>query len=275
GVIYGRRRGSDRLEPLARQAVADAGPVRVGEGLPGQAALDGRLHVIREIPPDTPFAVRLGYDQAPPRAVAAVPLRFRREVLGVAVLGSLRGFDAEALTFLEAAGGQLGIALQNAAGHEEIERLLGDLRESNQQLQAQSEELQAQNEEIQAENEEIQSQNEEMQAQQEELEQHARKREIYSADLRRHAAMLAEADVRKNEFLGLLAHELRNPLAPMTLSLLILQQSEPGSERARRAQAVIERQVRHLSRLIDDLLDTTRISHGKIQIAREPLEFVE
>ncbi|HEY8535511.1 MAG TPA: ATP-binding protein [Vicinamibacterales bacterium] len=268
GVIYGRRRDSDLLEPLARHAVGHADLVRVGDGLPGQAAADGRLHVIREIPPDAPFAVRLGYDQAPPRAVAAVPLAFRNEVQGVAILGSLRDFDAEAIAFLEAAGRQVGIALHNAGGHEEVERLLEELRESNQQLQAQNEEIQAQNEEIQA-------QNEEMQVQQEELQQRARELETYSADLRRHAAKLAEADARKNEFLGLLAHELRNPLAPMTVSLLILQQSEPGSERARRAQAVIERQVRHLSRLIDDLLDTTRISHGKIQIAREPLEFVE
>ena len=275
GVLYGARRGAGQLEPLARHAIAQAPPVAAGDGLPGQAARDGRLHVVRDIPADSPFAVRIGYDQAPPRAVAAVPLRVRDEVHGVAVIGSLRELDADALAFLEAAGGQLGIALQNAAAHEEIERLLADLRESNQQLQAQSEELQAQNEEIQAQNEEIQAQNEELQAQQDELQRRTRDLETYSGELRRHAAMLAEADERKNEFLGLLAHELRNPLAPMTVSLLILEQSPPGSERALRAQAVIERQVRHLSRLIDDLLDVTRISHGKIQIAREPLELVE
>ena len=83
---------------------------------------------------------------------------------------------------------------------------------------------------------------------------------------------LREADRRKDEFLGVLSHELRNPLAPIRNSLFILDRAAPGGEQARRAQAVIDRQVGHLTRLVDDLLDVTRIARNKIQLQRESLD---
>jgi PAS domain S-box-containing protein len=86
---------------------------------------------------------------------------------------------------------------------------------------------------------------------------------------------LEEADRRKNEFLAMLSHELRNPLAPIRNSLFILDRAEPGGEQAQRAQAVIDRQVAHMTRLVDDLLDVTRISRGKVQLVRETLDLAE
>jgi PAS domain S-box-containing protein len=79
-------------------------------------------------------------------------------------------------------------------------------------------------------------------------------------------AALRDADQRKSEFLGVLSHELRNPLAPIQNSLYIATRAPPGSEQARRALAVIERQVRQLTRLVDDLLDVTRIARGKVRL---------
>ena len=84
-----------------------------------------------------------------------------------------------------------------------------------------------------------------------------------------------ESDRRKDEFLGMLSHELRNPLAPIRNSVYILERAEPGSEQAARARAVIERQAEHLTRLVDDLLDVTRIARGKIQLRRERLDLRE
>jgi PAS domain S-box-containing protein len=77
---------------------------------------------------------------------------------------------------------------------------------------------------------------------------------------------LADADHRKNDFLAMLSHELRNPLAPIRNSVYILQRAQPGSEQAQRALAVLDRQAAQLSRLVDDLLDVTRISRNKIQL---------
>jgi two-component system CheB/CheR fusion protein len=83
---------------------------------------------------------------------------------------------------------------------------------------------------------------------------------------------LREADRNKNQFLAVLSHELRNPLAPITNSLFILDRAVPGGEQARRAQAVIGRQVGQLARLVDDLLDVTRISSNKLKLQRKRLD---
>jgi PAS domain S-box-containing protein len=85
-------------------------------------------------------------------------------------------------------------------------------------------------------------------------------------------ARLIEADQRKNEFMAVLSHELRNPLAPITNSLYILDRAVPGGEEAKNAQMIIERQVRQLTRIVDDLLDVTRIARGKIRLQRDRLE---
>ncbi len=85
-------------------------------------------------------------------------------------------------------------------------------------------------------------------------------------------ASLKEADRRKDQFLTMLAHELRNPLAPVLNGLQILRLSEADREIAEQARAMIERQIRHLTRLVDDLLDVSRITQGRIQVRRERID---
>jgi len=84
-------------------------------------------------------------------------------------------------------------------------------------------------------------------------------------------AALQEADRRKDEFLAMLAHELRNPLAPIRTAVQLLRLKELGSQQRSRARDVIERQVEHLVTLIDDLLDVSRITRGMITLQREPI----
>jgi PAS domain S-box-containing protein len=83
---------------------------------------------------------------------------------------------------------------------------------------------------------------------------------------------LLEADRNRTEFLAMLSHELRNPLAPIRNSLYLLGHAVPGGEQARRAHQVIDRQIGLMTRLIDDLLDVTRITRGKIRLQREDLD---
>ena len=88
-------------------------------------------------------------------------------------------------------------------------------------------------------------------------------------ELRNRAEALARADQEKDEFLAVLAHELRNPLAPIFYALQILEQED--SSLRRHARSIVERQVHRLARLIDDLLDINRVSTGKIELRREPV----
>jgi two-component system CheB/CheR fusion protein len=97
--------------------------------------------------------------------------------------------------------------------------------------------------------------------------------QLHSAMLREQerAAQLREADRRKDEFLAMLAHELRNPLAAVSNSLRISRTPNVDSEVLSWAQGVMERQVGLLTRLIDDLLDVSRITRGKIKLRKEVL----
>lgn len=77
---------------------------------------------------------------------------------------------------------------------------------------------------------------------------------------------------RKDEFLAMLAHELRNPLAPMRSAVDLLQRGAPSREDMFRARDIIGRQLRHLTRLVDDLLDVSRFNQGKITLRRDLVE---
>jgi PAS domain S-box-containing protein len=83
---------------------------------------------------------------------------------------------------------------------------------------------------------------------------------------------LRESDRRKDEFLGMLSHELRNPLAPIRNALFILDRADPHGAQARHANEVATRQMAHLTRLVDDLLDVTRIARGKVELRRAALD---
>ena len=89
--------------------------------------------------------------------------------------------------------------------------------------------------------------------------------------LRRLAEDLSEADRRKNEFLAMLAHELRNPLAPISHAARALRMSG-DRDTVQAAAAMLERQLAQMSRLVDDLLDMSRITRGKIELRKAPIE---
>ena len=85
------------------------------------------------------------------------------------------------------------------------------------------------------------------------------------------AADLARADRSKDEFLAMLAHELRNPLAPLRNAAAILQTTDASNEERKHAQLIIGRQIENMSRMIDDLLDVARITEGKIELRKGPV----
>ena len=78
------------------------------------------------------------------------------------------------------------------------------------------------------------------------------------------------ANARKDEFLAMLAHELRNPLAPIRTGLELIRRGGDTAVAVERVRGIMERQVGHMVRLIDDLMDVSRITSGKIVLQREP-----
>src|SRR5205085_7767398 len=90
-----------------------------------------------------------------------------------------------------------------------------------------------------------------------------------TTELRESEARLREASTRKDEFLATLAHELRNPLAPVRNAIHFLKLRGPGTPEVSWASEMIDRQVALMGRLIEDLMDVSRISRGRIELRRE------
>ncbi len=149
-----------------------------------------------------------------------------------------------------------------------LQRRDDELRAHREELQVQNEELQVQQEELQVQQEELQAQNEQLRGQDEELRSQA-------AELKRIADALHDTDRRRSEFLAMLSHELRNPLSAILSGVCILERAEPGSARGQQARVVIGRQLQQLTRLVDDLLDLTRITRQKIRLRCAPLDLVQ
>ncbi len=93
--------------------------------------------------------------------------------------------------------------------------------------------------------------------------------------LRKNEELLQQADQRKDEFLAMLAHELRNPLAPISAATQIMALSEYNEIRVRKSCEIIERQVHHMAALIDDLMDVSRVTRGLVMIEKTPQNMQE
>lgn len=97
-------------------------------------------------------------------------------------------------------------------------------------------------------------------------------RRALQRELERRAAQLEDADRRKNEYLAMLAHELRNPLAPLRNGVHVLRRLAGSNERTAMMLDIMDRQVTHLSRLVGDLLDISRITRGTIELRRTSVD---
>ena len=107
----------------------------------------------------------------------------------------------------------------------------------------------------------------------EELEQQNREMLFTQNELRLRQLELQQADERKNQFLSTLAHELRNPLSTLQMTLLVLtRKSEMGPAELAQRCAVMSRQVTQLTRLVDDLMDVSRVTHGKVELDKQAVE---
>jgi signal transduction histidine kinase len=147
----------------------------------------------------------------------------------------------------------------------ELQKLNRSLADANQQLEQANTTLQAEkNRELEALNLHLQKANTELAASNEQL-------QAQIAERARAEAALLEADRHKDEFLAILAHELRNPLAPIRNAVEIMSRFPIDNPKLKWSRDVIDRQALHLTRLVDDLLDISRITRGTIRLAQEPV----
>ena len=177
----------------------------------------------------------------------------------------LRGYEIGAADYVsvpvvpEVLRGKVNVLVELYLQRRELARLNEAMAQANAELAAAHAELHAENRrELQELNSHLERANMQLTA------------EI--AERKRAEALLREAAQRKDHFLAILAHELRNPLSAIHNGVRLLQVPSVDEERLNWIHGLLERQLMHLTRLIDDLLDVARITSGRVRLQREPLD---
>jgi two-component system, chemotaxis family, sensor kinase CheA len=282
GVVYLRRnQGSEvRYVKEAGYAIVSeeraAASFRLGEGLIGQAAMDKRIFLIDKLPEDH-FKVTSGLGESSPRNLLIAPIMVDGRVDAVVEFAAFQRFKARHLTLLDLLQDKFGSAITNVAGRMEVERLLGESQVLTEELQAQSEELQAQSEELQMQQEQLRITNEYLEEQKQFAEQRAFDLKKAKDELEDYSRKLQLSSQYKTDFLANMSHELRTPLNSILILSQMLMETEGDMDNSevKESSRVIYTAGSDLLRLIDDILDLSKIEAGKIEILTDEVNVTE
>jgi signal transduction histidine kinase len=232
GVLYvvDSFNGEPELKLLASYAYRTADNTRnrfkFGESLVGQAALQKRRILLTDVP-STHATVISGLGEFRPTNMVVLPILFEGQTKAVMELSSLERFNSTHQAFLDQLTESIGIVLHTIEANTRTENLLKQSQSLAKELQNRQEELEKTNLEL---------------------------------------AEKARSNMAKDQFLAMLSHELRTPLTPVLASALALENEPALPKGVHESLQMIRRNVELEARLIDDLLDLTRIDRGKVQL---------
>ncbi|WP_338470864.1 ATP-binding protein [Niallia sp. XMNu-256] len=251
---------------------------RMGEGLIGQAAFDKRIFLIDDMPEEH-FKVTSGLGESSPRHLLIAPIIVDGQVEAVIELAALQPFLSHHLTLLDELQDKFGSAIINVNGRMEVERLLAESQQLTEELQVQSEELQAQAEELQMQQDQLSLTNELLEEQKQFAEQRAYDLKMTKDELEEYSLKLEKSSQYKSDFLANMSHELRTPLNSIIILSQMLMENENNQEmdmeEVREYSRVVFTSGKDLLRLIDDILDLSKVEAGKMEILADEVNVTE
>jgi signal transduction histidine kinase/ActR/RegA family two-component response regulator len=231
--------------PMATMVVSRGGAVLAANAIAARTlgVGEGSIEATVDAPCDALRAIRMAIDNALRRGTLPEPFA-TVDAVGTAISIRLSAICVENVDAL----------LVVAEDRGEINALAAQARLLEEELRASRTDTDTTNAELMAANEELQSANDELQARLAELRD--------AVDASRH----------KDDFLAMLAHELRNPLAPILSAMQVIRRHPDNLDVVQRAREIVERQVRHQAQLLDDLLDVSRITRGLIKLRKGAID---
>jgi signal transduction histidine kinase/HAMP domain-containing protein/CheY-like chemotaxis protein len=252
-----------------RTGAEHPGRFAIGEGLVGQAAIEGKPIRLPEVPGDY-ITIASGLGASRPADIVVMPIMFEEQVLGVMELAALRPFSGTNQAFLDQLTSTIGVVINTIQANMRTEELLAQSQALTQELQKQSEELRQTNDELQDKTLVLQQQNRDIEIKNAEI-------ELARAGLEEKAAQLALSSKYKSEFLANMSHELRTPLNSLLILSRMLAENSEGNLRAQQIEfaETIHAAGNDLLALINDILDLSKVEAGKMELNVGPLALVD